>query len=152
MRPEDKLKELNLTIPSSPKPLGSYKPLSEVGNLIFVSGTLPIDSQGKMIKGRLGKDLSIEEGKEATKLCALNSLSVLKSFLNELSRIQSIVRAVGHILSTPDFDEHAQVMNGASDLLAQVFGEKGRHARLALGANSLPKGASVELELIIRFE
>ena len=140
---------MDLVLPTVPKPLGNYKPVKQAGNLLFVSGTLPLDGHGKLITGRLGEDLKIPEGQKAARLAALNSLAALKNHLGNLNAIKQIVRAVGHILSTKDFQEHAQVMNGASDLFGKVFGENGKHARLALGAYSLPKNAAVELELIV---
>ena len=147
MTAEDKLRELNLQLPPPPQPAGAYTRAIRTGNLIFVSGQLPM-AEGKIqYAGTLGGDLDVESGYAAARLCALNALSVLKAETEDLDGI-SIVRLGGYVASAPGFFDQAKVINGASDLMAEVLGEKGIHARLAVGAPSLPLGAAVELEVI----
>lgn len=150
--PEEKLKELNLKLPPPPKPLGAYKPVQQVGHCVYLSGTLPLKPDGKLICGKLGKDLTIEEGREAARWATLNALAAVRDYFGALDRVSQVIRAVGYIRAAEDFGEHAQVLNGASDLLAELFGDQGRHARLALGVSSLPKNASIELELILEID
>lgn len=147
MSVEEKLRDLNLQLPPPPQPAGSYTRAVQNGPLIFVSGQLPLLAGQLQYEGIVGEDLDIEAGYEAAKLCALNALSVLKAETGTLDTV-SIVRLGGYVASAPGFTAHANVINGASDLLASVFGDKGIHARLAIGVASLPLGAAVELEVI----
>lgn len=151
MTPETRLQKLHLVLPEPPSPLGAYLPAVESGNLLFVSGMLPVLDQHPVWTGRLGAALSVAEGREAAKLAALNSLAVARSALGSLDRIRRVARLTVHIAATPDFGEHATVADAASELLASVFTEDG-HARLALGASSLPARMPVELELIFELD
>ena len=147
---EDKLAEMGVTIPDPKPALGSYVPAVQTGNLVFVSGNLPIQADGSMLhSGKLGADVSVEEGYGAAKQCALNCLSAAKGIIGDLSSVQQIVKLRVLVNSTPDFTDQPAVANGASDLLVELFGESGKHARAAVGVASLPLGASVEVELVL---
>lgn len=149
---EDKLKELGITLPEAPKPLGSYVPCVQAGNLLFLSGTLPL-REGKLIKtghvtGKSGESVSIEEAHECARQCVINALSVLKSYLGDLDRIKRCVKLNGYVASSQDFTEQPKVLNAASDLLFEVFGEAGRHARAAVGVSVLPLNSPIEIDFI----
>jgi enamine deaminase RidA (YjgF/YER057c/UK114 family) len=146
--PEQKLEELGYTLPPPVTPVGSYLPTVRTGDLLYTSGQVPI-LEGKLHQtGKLGADLGVDEGKAAARQCVLNALAALKAELGELSRVRRIVKVVVFVASAPDFVDQPQVANGASDLLAEVFGEAGRHARSAVGVAALPLDAPVEVELI----
>jgi enamine deaminase RidA (YjgF/YER057c/UK114 family) len=146
---EDKLKELNLELPESRAPVGSYLASKIVGNLLYISGQISISANGELIKGKVGKELKTEDGYEAAKRCGLNIISQAKKACNgDLSRIKSCVKLTGFVNSTEDFTEQPKVINGASDLLMSVFGESGMHTRAAVSTNSLPLGVSVEVDAI----
>ncbi|GER92529.1 RidA family protein [hot springs metagenome] len=148
MTPEDKLKQLDITIPEAPKPLGSYVPCVQAGNLLFLSGMLPL-KDGKLIKtGKLGESVSIEEAQEYARQCVINALSVLKSHLGSLNKVKRCVKLNGYIASAADFAEQPKVLNAASDLLFEIFGEAGRHARAAVGVSSLPLNSPIEIDFI----
>ena len=147
MSVEDKLKELGLQLPSPPQPAGAYTPAIAAAGLVFVSGQLPLANGEIQYPGMLGRDLDIEAGYAAARLCALNALSVLKAEAGDLDKV-SIVRLGGYVAASDNFTDHPKVINGASDLMADILGTKGVHARLAVGASSLPLGAAVELEVI----
>jgi enamine deaminase RidA (YjgF/YER057c/UK114 family) len=147
---EAKLIELKIILPSAPKPVASYIPAVRAGELLFLSGTGPFKDGKIVFAGKLGKDLTVEQGYEASKLTVLNALAIAKQELGSLDQIKRIVRMSGHVASAEGFTQQPQVLNGASDLLVQIFGEAGRHARLALGAAELPLNICVELELIIQ--
>jgi enamine deaminase RidA (YjgF/YER057c/UK114 family) len=148
MTPEDKLKELGITLPPSPKPLGSYVPLVRTGNLIFLSGILPL-REGRLIrKGRVGAGVSIEEAREDALAIVINALSILKAHVGELDKVTRCVKVTGYIASAPDFTEQPGVINAASDFLFEVFGERGRHARAAVGVPVLPLDSPLEIEFI----
>ena len=150
--PETILKELGLDLPEAPKPLGAYVPAARAGNLIFLSGMLPL-VQGKLqYQGKLGKDLTIEQGYESARTAVLNALSVVRQEAGDLNRVIRVVRLSGHVASAPGFTQQPAVLNGASDLLLKIFGERGKHARLALGAAELPLSSPIELELIVAVE
>jgi enamine deaminase RidA (YjgF/YER057c/UK114 family) len=148
IKAEEKLKELGIEIPQVSAPLGSYKPAIVSGNLIFVSGQLPIREGQLLYKGKVGGEVSLEEGIEAAKVAAINTLSVMKGELGNLNRIGRIVKVTGYVSSAPGFELQAKVINGASDLFYEVFGDEGRHARAAVGVYELPLGAPVEIEAI----
>ncbi|NLY54652.1 MAG: RidA family protein [Firmicutes bacterium] len=148
MSVEAKLKELGIDIPPAAAPAAAYIPAVRSGNLIFVSGQLP-SKDGELVKGILGRDLTTAEGYEAARLCALNCLGAVKSLVGSLDRVQRIVKVTGFVAATPDFTEHPQVINGASELMQQIFGDKGMHARAAVGMASLPLGVAVEVEMIV---
>ncbi len=145
---EERLRELGIHLPDVPTPLGSYKPASVSGNLIFVSGQLPLVSGKLLCEGKVGSELSVEDGVNAARACSVNSLAVMSKELGGLDRVKSIVKITGYVASSPGFHNQANVVNGASDLFYQVFGDDGRHARAAVGVSELPLNAPVEIELI----
>ena len=146
MSAEKNLKILNINLPKAPNPVGVYVASKIVGNLIFISGQLSVDSEGKLIKGKLGKELNLEQGYESAKFCALNLLAQLKKICGSLDKIKSCVKITGYVNSTDNFTDQPKVINGASDIISKVFGDKGKHTRAAVSVNSLPLGASVEVE------
>ena len=149
MNIEKKLKELNIELPNAPDPVGAYVAFKKVNNLLFISGQLPISNDGKMIKGQIGKDLTLEDGQKASKLCVINILAQVKKALNgDLNNIKNCVKITGFVNSTDDFRDQPKVINPASETLSAVFGDKGKHARVAISANSLPLGAAVEIDAI----
>ena len=148
MKPEERVQELNLVLPEPPTPLGIYVPAVEAGGLLFVSGMLPVNEQRRVWVGRVGMELTVAEGREAAKLAALNGLAVARAALGSLNRIRRLARLTVHIAAASDFGEHAAVADGASELLAVLFKDGGGHARLAVGASSLPAQMPVELELV----
>ncbi len=146
---EKKLKELSIELPNAPNPVGAYVAFKKVNNLLFISGQLPISNDGKMIKGQIGKDLTLEDGQKASKLCVINILAQVKKALNgDLNNIKNCVKITGFVNSTDDFKDQPKVINPASETLSAVFGDKGKHARVAISANSLPLGAAVEIDAI----
>jgi enamine deaminase RidA (YjgF/YER057c/UK114 family) len=148
MTPEDKLKELGIELPEASKPLGSYIPAMRTGNLIFLSGMLPL-IQGKLLRqGKVGEDLRIEEAGEGVRTAVINALSVLKANIGTLNNVKRCVKITGYIASSPNFTDQPLVMNAASDLIFEIFGESGRHARVAVGVNVLPLNSPVEIEFI----
>lgn len=147
---EAKLKELGVTLPDPPKPVANYVPVVRVGELLFLSGVLPSRDGQLVMIGKLGQNLSIEQGMEASRIAVLNGLSIIQSEAGSLDRVKRIVKMVGHIASAPGFTDQPKVLNGASDLLVSLFGEAGRHARVAVGAAELPRQAPVEIELIVQ--
>ncbi|HXC61354.1 MAG TPA: RidA family protein [Nitrospiria bacterium] len=150
--PEEILKELGLNLPDAPKPLGAYVPAVRAGNLLFLSGMLPLILGELQYQGKLGMDLTIEQGYESARTAVLNALAVIRQEIGDLSRVARVVRLTGYVTSAPGFTQQAAVLNGASDLLLKMFGERGKHARLALGAAELPLSSPIELELIISLE
>ncbi len=147
---EEKLNELGLILPAAPKPVANYVPVVKVGDLLFLSGVLPSRDGQLTMTGKLGAGLSIEQGREAAQTAVLNALAIVKAEMGSLDRVQRIVKMVGHIASADGFTDQPQVLNGASDLLVSIFGEPGRHARVAVGAAELPRQAPVEIELIVQ--
>ena len=146
---EKKLKELSIELPNAPDPVGAYVAFKKVNNLLFISGQLPISNDGKMIKGQIGKDLTLEDGQKASKLCVINILAQVKKALNgDLNNIKNCVKITGFVNSTDDFKDQPKVINPASETLSAVFGDKGKHARVAISANSLPLDAAVEIDAI----
>ncbi len=149
MTVEDNLKKINILLPNAPDPVGAYVAYKKTGNLLFISGQLPIDSSGNMIKGKIGKDLTLEDGQKASKLCVINILAQAKKALEgDLDKVKNCIKITGYVNSTDDFKEQPKVINPASETLAAVFENKGKHARAAVSTNSLPLGASVEIEAI----
>lgn len=146
--PEKRLAELNLTLPPAPQPVGSYVPCKRAGNLLFVSGQLPTRDGQLVACGKVGTDVPLEAAAEAARVCILNGLAQLAATAGGLDQIAGIVRVGVFVNSADGFTDQAKVANGASDLLAEVFGEAGRHARAAVGVNELPLNAAVEIELI----
>ncbi|MEQ9100088.1 MAG: RidA family protein [Imperialibacter sp.] len=147
--PEARLKELNITLPTPPAPVANYVNGVRAGNLIFLAGKGPRYADGTEITGKLGQDVSIEKGYEGARLTAINQLSVLKAMLGDLKKVKRIVKVLGMVNSDPAFVEQPKVINGFSDLMVEVFGEKGKHARAAIGVASLPRGQAVEIELVV---
>jgi enamine deaminase RidA (YjgF/YER057c/UK114 family) len=150
---EAKLTELNIQLPAVGKPIANYVKWVRTGNLIFLSGHGPQKPDGSYITGKLGKDLSIEQGYEAARLTAIQLLASLKDAVGDLNKVKSVVKVLGMVNSVPEFSDQPKVINGCSDLLVAVFGEKGRHARSAVGMNALPAGnMCVEIEMIVEAE
>lgn len=146
---EDKLLSLGITLASPPVPAGSYVPVVVSGNLVFVSGQIPLEAGLLKFRGKVGKDLAVESGQKAARLCTINALAQLRVLLGSLDKIKRIVKVTGFVNCEPSFADQPQVINGASDLLVQVFGEKGKHARAAVGVSSLPLQSAVEVEFIV---
>ena len=147
---DTKLVELGITLPPAPKPVATYIPAVRAGDLLFLSGTGPFKDGKIAFAGKLGRDLTVEQGAEAARLTLLNALAMVRQELGTLDRVVRIVRLTGHVASAEGFTQQPAVINGASDLLVQIFGEAGRHARLALGAAELPLNMCIELELILQ--
>lgn len=150
--PEDKLAAVNIVLPNLSAPVANYVNVVRTGNLLYLSGKGPSDPSGKYITGKLGTNLSIEEGYAAARLTAINQLAVLKKELGELSKIKRVVKVLGFVNSSADFYDQPKVMNGFSDLMVLALGEKGKHARSAIGTNTLPFNMAVEVELIVEIE
>jgi enamine deaminase RidA (YjgF/YER057c/UK114 family) len=149
MSVEEKIKQLNIEIPKSPKPVGAYVAFRIVNKLVYISGQVSFDQNGNLIKGKVGGELSLEKGQEAAKACAINIISQLKSACNgDLEKVKSCIKINGYVNSTDNFLDQPKVINAASELIVNVFGEKGKHARAAVSVNSLPLGAAVEIESI----
>ena len=151
---EERLAAAGITLPQAAAPVASYRPWMFSGNLLFVSGQLPLQDGKLLATGRLGENVSLEEGRACAKLCAINCIAQAKAALNgDLERVELVVKLTGFVAATADFTEHPQVINGASELMALAFGESGQHARAAVGCSSLPLGAPVEVEAIfhVRF-
>ncbi len=146
MSTEENLKKLNINLPKAPDPVGAYVASKIVGNLVFISGQLPLNSTGQLIKGKIGKELSLEQGQEAAKFCALNIIAQLKKKCGSLDKVKSCVKITGYVNSIDSFIDQPKVINGASDLISKIFGDKGKHTRAAVSVNSLPLGVAVEIE------
>jgi enamine deaminase RidA (YjgF/YER057c/UK114 family) len=147
---EKKLKEMGLSIPEAPAPVAAYVPGVKVGDYIYTSGQIPLVNGVVKYQGKAGLDLSLEKAKEAAKICALNCLGVVKSLVGDLEKVEQIVKVVGFVNSAPDFTAQPQVVNGASELLGELFGKKGAHARSAVGVGSLPLDSVCEIEMIVK--
>tara|TARA_B100000315_G_C14547207_1_gene573850 strand:+ start:436 stop:891 length:456 start_codon:yes stop_codon:yes gene_type:complete len=148
----EKLKQLNIELPKAPDPVGAYVAFKKIDNLLFISGQLPIGPDGKILKGKIGKDLTLEDGQKASKLCVLNILAQTKKAMNgDLNKIKNCVKITGFVNSTDEFTDQPKIINPASEILSAVFGDKGKHARAAVSANSLPLGAAVEIDAIFDF-
>ncbi|HNT33619.1 MAG TPA: RidA family protein [bacterium] len=146
------LKNLGLDIPEAPVPVAAYVPAVRSGNLIYTAGQVPFVKGQLAFSGKVGSELTVEQGAEAAKICVLNALGAVRSLIGDLERVVRIVKLTGFVNCGSDFTEQAKVMNGASELLLALFGDKGKHARCALGANALPLNAAVELDLIVEVE
>ena len=150
---EEKIKELKINLPEAKAPVGNYVATKVSGKMLFVSGKIYIDETGQLIKGKIGKDLDTEAGYNAAKRCALSIIAQLKKACNnDLSKVKSCVKLTGFVNSTDEFIDQPKVLNGASDLIASVFGEAGMHTRAAVSANSLPLGVSVEVDAIFELK
>ena len=146
------INELGLEIPDAPKPVAAYIPAKQTGNLVFTAGQLPMVNGELISKGLLGQDVEIDEANKAARICTLNALAAIKGVIGDLDRIKQIVRVVGYVASIPTFTQQPAVVNGASELLLEIFGENGKHARSAVGMAVLPLNASVEIELTVEVE
>lgn len=149
MKIEEKMRELGLILPEAPKPVAVYIPAKKIGNFVFTSGQGPI-KDGKFVHvGKVGGEVSLKEGYESARVCAINCLATIKSVIGSLDNIDEIVKIKGYVNSTSDFYQQPEVINGASELIVEIFGEKGKHARSALGTSVLPGNIPVELEMIV---
>ena len=145
----DKMNKLNISLPKAPDPVGAYVAYKKIGNLLFISGQLPIAENGNIIKGKIGKDLNLEDGQKASRLCVLNILAQVKKALNgDLDKDKNCAKITGFVNSTDNFTEQPKVINPASETLSALFDEKGKHTRAAVSVNSLPLGAAVEIDAI----
>jgi len=149
----ENLQKLNIKIPQAPDPVGAYVAYKKTANLLFISGQISIDSNGRITKGKLGKELSIDQGQAAAKLCAINIIAQTKKACNEkLENIANCIKLTGYVNSTNEFVDQPKVINAASELISAVFGENGKHTRAAISANSLPLGAAVEIDAIFELK
>jgi len=153
MNIEDKIKQLGIVLPKAPEPVGAYVATKEIEKLLYISGQISIDDSGNLIKGKIGKDLSTEQGYEAAIRCALSIIAQAKKHLNgDLSKIKSCIKLTGFVNSTDNFTEQPKVINGASDTIVKIFGELGMHTRAAVSTNSLPLGVAVEVDAIFELK
>lgn len=150
--PEERLEALGLSLPKTSAPVANYVPAVRTGSLLFLAGHIPRDSEGRPITGKVGETISNEAAHGAAQTATLALLATLKQELGDLSRVRRVVKVVGFVNTTSDYTQQSAVMNGCSDLLVQVFGDKGKHARSAVSANSLPLGVPVEIELIVEVD
>ncbi len=150
--PEAKLKELGLELKTPPSPVANYVNAVRTGNLLFLAGKGPTRADGSLLTGKVGGGLTVEEGYEAARLVAIAQLSVLKAELGDLKKVKRIVKVLGMVNCTPEFTQQPEVVNGFSDLMVEVFGERGKHARSAVGMGSLPRDIAVEVEVIVEVE
>jgi len=150
MSVEQKLIQLGITLPAPPKPVATYVPAVQAGDLLFLSGVIPFRNGKLTVEGKLGRDLTVEQGYEAARIALLNALAIVRSEIGTLDRVRKVVRLVGHVASAEGFVQQPAVINGASDLLVRIFDDAGRHARVAIGAAELPLNSPIELELILQ--
>ena len=148
-KPDQKLNQLGIQLPQISAALGSYVDMVQVENLVFLSGRGPLKADGKYITGKVGQDLSTDEGYQAARLVAINQLAILKQAFGSLNKIKRVVKVNGYVNAADSFTEQSKVMNGFSDLLIEVFGEKGKHARTSVGVFTLPQNMAVEVEMIV---
>jgi len=146
---ERRLQELDIEIPEPPEPVAAYVLARKAGNLVFCSGQGPMQEGKFVYKGKVGSDINVDEGYDAARICALNCLAAIKSEIGTLNRIDKIVKVRGFVSSTEGFGEQPEVVNGASELLQEIFGENGKHARSALGTSQLPRNIPVEVEMVV---
>jgi enamine deaminase RidA (YjgF/YER057c/UK114 family) len=149
---ENRLGELGLVLPDAPKPVAAYIPAKQSGKLVFTAGQLPMVNGELISKGFLGQGVAIEDANKAARVCTLNALAAIKGVIGDLDQIKQIVRVVGYVASIPTFTQQPAVVNGASELLLEIFGDAGKHARSAVGMAVLPLNASVEIELTVEVE
>jgi enamine deaminase RidA (YjgF/YER057c/UK114 family) len=150
--PEERLQELGVSLPAPAVPVAAYVPCVRTGNLVYVSGQVPVVDGKPSHLGHLGDDVDLETGRAAARTCAVNVLAALKAELGELSRVRRVVKVTGFVASTPGFTDHPKVVNAASELFGDTFGDAGRHARAAVGVAALPLGVPVEVEAIVEVE
>jgi len=146
---EARLAALGITLPEAPNPVANYMPALLAGSLLFISGQISKAADGTIVKGRLGAELTVEQGREAARASALAILAQAKAAIGDLDRIAQVVKLTGFVAATPEFADHPQVINGASDLMVEVLGDSGRHTRAAVGVASLPLGCAVEIDAIL---
>ena len=149
---EEKLESLNITLPTPPKPAGSYIPVVISGNYAYVSGQIPMQEGKIAFTGKIPTKQSLENGQKAAKLCIINALAQIKQEIGNLNKIKKIIRVSGFVNATQDFTKHPIVINAASDLLFEIFGDKGKHSRIAVGVASLPLDSTVEIDMIVELE
>lgn len=147
--PEARLSELGIELPTPSSPVANYVNAVRTGNLVFLAGKGPKKPDGEYVTGKLGTELTVEEGYDAARLVGISQLAVLKDELGNLNKVKRIVKVLGMVNASPDFMNHPEVVNGFSDLMVEVFGERGKHARAAVGMGSLPRGISVEIEVVV---
>ena len=152
MNIEDKLSQMGLKLPAAGRPVANYVPAVRSGNLVFLSGHGPVLDDGSLITGKVGADLTLDEGYNAARQVALTLLASLKAEIGDLDKVHRVVKVLGMVNCAPDFVDQPKVINGASDLLVEIFGDKGRHARSAVGMNALPMNIAVEIEMIVEIE
>ena len=152
MNIEAKLKEMGIVLPPAVKPVANYVPAVRTGNLVFLSGHGPFKEDGSLITGKVGSDLTTEQGYEAARRIAIGLLGSLKAEIGDLDKVRRVVKLLGLVRCTPEFSDPPKVINGASDFLVEVFGDKGKHARSAVGTNALPLNIAVEIEMIVEIE
>ncbi|MCB0732409.1 MAG: RidA family protein [Ignavibacteriae bacterium] len=146
---EEKIKELGHIIPEAPKPLASYIPVTKIGNLVFTAGQIPLKNGELQFKGKVGKNITLEQGVKSAELCTINCLSVIKLIVGNLDNVKKIVKVTVFVNSAEGFTDQPKVANGASDLLVNIFGENGKHVRSAVGVNELPIDSATEIEMIV---
>ena len=146
---EEKLNELGVSLPTAPKPAGSYVPVVVSGKLAFVSGQIPIKDGQVIYQGKVGIEQSIEQAQKAAKLCIINGLAQINTYFGTLDNLEKIIKISGFVNSAQDLTEHPKVINAASDFLVEIFGEEGRHSRIAIGVSSLPLNATVEIDMLV---
>src|ERR1051325_6526157 len=152
MTVEDMLRQMGLELPEAPTPVASYVPTVRTGNLVFISGQVPREKGEMKYRGHIGAELTIDDGRAAARICALNALAALKKEIGDLDRVRRIVKVSGFVASSAGFTDQPKVIDGASTFLVELFGDIGRHARAAVGVNELPLGAAVEVEMIVEVE
>ena len=149
----DNLKKLNIELPNAPSPVGAYVAYKIINKILYISGQLPIKSNGEIIKGKIGRNLTLEDSQEASKLCVINILAQAKKATDgDLNKIKNCIKITGFVNSTDDFIDQPKVINPASETLSAVFGDKGKHTRAAVSTNSLPLGAAVEIDAIFEID
>lgn len=150
MRVENELKKLGLELPTVPKPMGAYVPTARAGDLVFVAGMKATTDAGMRYRGKIGKDLTVEQGYDAARITVLNCLAALKAELGDLDKVVRILQVTGFVNSAPGFNQQPKVINGASELLLKLFGEKAQHARIAVGVNELPDDSATEVAMTVQ--
>ena len=150
---DENIKKLGIAIPDAPAPIGAYVAFKSVGKLLFISGQISVDSNGRFIKGKVGKDIDLKKGQEAAKLCAINIIAQAKKACSgDLEKISSCIKLTGFVNSSDEFIDQPKIINGASELISTVFGENGKHTRAAISVNSLPLGVAVEIDAIFELK
>ena len=153
MNINDELSKLNIELPNAPDPVGAYVAYKKINNLLYISGQLPISADGKLLKGKVGKDLTLEDAQNAARLCTINILAQVKKALEgDLNKVKNCIKITGFVNSTDNFYDQPKVINPASEMISNLFGNSGKHARAAVSTNSLPLGAAVEIDAIFEIK